>query len=243
MKYAVLSDIHANLDALEQVLSDIQAEKVDRIINLGDMIGYGAQPEEVIGEIRRHDIQTLLGNHELAVVDPDYLDWFNPAARKSLLYTADMIRHPPVRFIRSLRPFLCIDDCRFVHGYPPDSPLTYLFQADEKMLRKTFLDLDFRVCFVGHTHHLEIISSGLEGLHRAPLKKGKTRLHRTHRYILNIGSVGQPRDGNKDAKYILWDDDENSVDLKFVPYDFTAAAEKIRVAGLPEAHAKRLLPG
>jgi predicted phosphodiesterase len=242
MKYAVLSDIHSNLDAFERVLSDIHTAGVERILSLGDMIGYGAQPEEVIAAVHGHKVESILGNHELAVLNPGFLDWFNVQARRSLVQTTQMLTGGSLAFIRGLAPFLRIGDSHFVHGYPPESPLTYLFQADEKTLKRTFQTMDFRICFVGHTHDLECIAFGENGLSRTPLQKGKIRLDPGHRHILNIGSVGQPRDGNAAAKYIIWDPGENSVDLRFIPYDYMSAAEKIRAAGLPEVHARRLLP-
>ncbi len=242
MKYAVLSDIHGNLDALEKVLLDLQALKADRVLCLGDMIGYGPQPEEVIAEIRRRNIQAILGNHELAVTDRTCLDWFNPPARRSLVQTLGMLRLDSLSFIRNLKPFLCIEGCHFVHGFPPDSPLTYLFQVSEKALARTFLENDFRICFLGHTHDLEVVSWRDNRISRSPLREGKTVLRASNQYILNIGSVGQPRDGSAEAKYVLWDSEENLVELRCVPYDYAAAAEKILAAGLPRIHAERLFP-
>jgi len=242
MKYAILSDIHGNFDAFERVLSDINPIGVDRIISLGDMIGYGGQPEEVVTEIRRRSVWSIMGNHELAVVDRSYLNWFNPQARRSLVQTITMLSPDSLAFIEKLKAFLRFDSCHFVHGYPPDSPLTYLFEVGEETLVQTFLTKNFWICFVGHTHNLEIISFGRDGLSRLPLQRGKTILQKTNQYILNIGSVGQPRNGNVDAKYVIWDPEENTVDLRFIPYNLEAAADKILAAGLPEVRARRLLP-
>jgi len=242
MKFAVLSDVHGNLDALTEVFSDVNALDVRRIFCLGDMIGYGPQPEAVIREIRRHPVHALMGNHELALVDRDYLDWFNRPARQSLVHTSDMLSYASMTFIRELKPFFRLDAFHFVHGYPPDSPLTYLFQVSEETLEETFVEADFRVCFLGHTHDLEHISWNGDRIIREPLARGRTVLSKSEWHLLNIGSVGQPRDGNPDAKYVIFDPEENTVDLRHVPYDYAATAKKIIAAGLPEVHARKLFP-
>jgi len=158
MKLAIISDIHGNYDAFQKVMADIDKSGVDRIISLGDNIGYGPEPDRVVQKIMARDIPSVQGNHELAVKDEEYLNWFNPVARKSLIKTSDLLSESSNKFVTELEPFLTLDDCRYVHGFPPDSPLIYMFQASERRKKQIFEEIPQRLCFIGHTHTLEIIS-------------------------------------------------------------------------------------
>lgn len=241
MRLAVISDIHANLEALQQVLIDIDGSNIDRVVCLGDNIGYGPDPEPVVTAINDLNIPSVIGNHELAVTDPTYLTWFNPLARKSLLLTRELLSDKTIQFISELKPFLTLFECRFVHGFPPDSATIYLFQVSGEELQRTFNQIKERICFVGHTHRLEIIEFNGDIITRSPLAKKIINLNRDHRYIINAGSVGQPRDGNNHAKYVVWDSEEDNIEVKYIPYDIASVFDKIIEAGLPKKHAVRLL--
>lgn len=241
MRMAVISDIHGNLEAFKQVLMDIGKSDIDDMICLGDNIGYGPEPEQVVDMIKDHNIQTVMGNHELAVIDRKYLSLFNPLARKSLLKTIELLSEESINFISGLEPFLVRYECRFVHGFPPDSASIYLFQVSEDELLLTFKQMKERICFLGHTHRLEIIDFNGQIVTRAPLTKSITSLDRNRQYIINIGSVGQPRDGNNCAKYVVWDTLNDNIEVKFIPYDIVSVIDKIIAAGLPIEHAVRLL--
>ena len=240
MKIAIISDIHGNMEAFEQVSADIERSRVDDIISLGDHIGYGPQPEEVINRIRRRNITALLGNHELALVEPVYLDWFNQAARNSLNITSKLLSPQSIEFIGNLKTHWSAHGCRFVHGFPPDSVLTYLFQLSDETKIQALEHLSEKRCFVGHTHTLDIVSFGRQGLISAKLKEGLNKLDNGRKYIISAGSVGQPRDGNNKAKYLIWDSTEDTVDVKFIDYDIAAVVEKMMAASLPQKHAQRL---
>lgn len=241
MRIAVISDIHANLEALEQVFIDIDGSDVDRVFCLGDIIGYGPEPEQVVAMINDHHIPSILGNHELAVIDQNYLTWFNPLARRSLLKTMEMLSEKTINFISKLKPFMIYDEYRFVHGFPPDSATTYLFQVSGEELQYAFKQIKERICFIGHTHRLEVIELKGDIITRIPLVKSIINLNRDNRYIINAGSVGQPRDGDNHAKYIILDTEKNSIEVKFIPYDIASVVNKIIKAGLPTQHAIRLL--
>jgi predicted phosphodiesterase len=240
MQIAIISDIHGNLEALHAVAADIKAQSVDTILSLGDNIGYGPDPMAVIDYIREHTIPSVMGNHEMATVDADYLDWFNPMARRSLEKTIEMLSPKALKFISQLEPVMILDTCRCVHGFPPDSLTTYLFEISIDKLQQAFKAMQDRICFVGHTHILQIISFDGERITYDYLSEGRTALHEAHQYIINIGSVGQPRDGNNNAKYVIFDTEANTIEVRFVPYDIAAVVDKILAAGLPEAHANRL---
>lgn len=240
MKLAVLSDIHGNLEAFKQVLKDIDQSPVDAVICLGDNIGYGPDPEPVVQLIRERNIASVMGNHELAVADRDYLNWFNPLARKSLEKTIDMLSPPSINFLAGLPTSQVLYDCRFVHGFPPDSATTYLFQVSDRRLGPVFEQMKEKICFAGHTHELELIEYDGQNVTRSALAKGMTCLDKHRKYILNIGSVGQPRDGDNRAKYVIWNALAYCVEVRFIRYDAASVADKIIAAGLPKAHASRL---
>jgi predicted phosphodiesterase len=241
MRTAVLSDIHGNMDAFEKVLEDIERRRPDAVFSLGDNIGYGAEPEQVIQTLVRRQIPSVLGNHELAARDPDFLNWFNPLARRSLARTFERLSPESLGFIRQLPTHLSVHGLRMVHGFPPDSATIYLFQVESGKKRQTMTELPERVCFVGHTHVIEIAACGPEGLSEVAFREGANALDGHHAYLINIGSVGQPRDGDLRAKYVIWDDERNTLEIRCVTYDTRAAAEKILAAGMPEAHARRLM--
>ena len=240
MRLAVISDIHGNFDAFQQVLADIDKSGIDEVISLGDNVGYGPEPDLVIQQIRARQIPSVQGNHELALNDPEYLNWFNPSARKSLVKTRSLLSDESLRYISKLQPFLTSHDCRFVHGFPPDSPLMYMFQASEQNKIEVFEKSPERLCFIGHTHTLELIGYDGQQLEYHDLPQGLTGLVREKKYIINVGSVGQPRDAGNDAKYAIWDSVDDAIDIRFIPYDIASVVKKIQDAGLPEEHANRL---
>jgi predicted phosphodiesterase len=240
MRLAIISDIHGNFEAFRQVLDDIDNSRVDAIMSLGDNIGYGPEPDRVIQHIQDRNIPSVLGNHELAVNDEKYLHWFNPIARKSLIMTRNLLSDVSIEFISKLDPFITSYGCRFVHGFPPDSALIYVFQVSDSRKKRAFEEMADRLCFIGHTHTLEIISYNGEYLEYNNLTEGLTKLVAENKYIINIGSVGQPRDGNNKSKYIIWDSFEDTLDVRFISYDIASVVKKIKAAGLPEEHARRL---
>jgi predicted phosphodiesterase len=240
MKVAIISDIHGNYEAFQEVLADIDNSNVDRIISLGDNIGYGPEPDRVVQKIMARRIPSVQGNHELAIKDEEYLNWFNPVARKSLIKTRDLLSESSVKFVAQLEPFIIANGCRYVHGFPPDSPLIYMFQVSESHKKQIFEEIPERLSFIGHTHSLEMIGFDGESLEYSDLPRGLTNLSADKKYIINIGSVGQPRDTSNEAKYVIWDSLADTIDVRYIPYDIAAVVQKIKDAGLPENHAKRL---
>jgi len=240
MRLAVFSDTHGNYDALQQVMKDIETSRVDDIISLGDNVGYGPEPNRVVEQIKTLSIPVVQGNHELAVKDEEYLNLFNPAARQSLIKTRNLLSKASIRFIGQHEPFISTHDCRFVHGFPPDSPLIYKYQVSDNRKQEVFTEMAERLCFIGHTHTLEIIGYDGDDIKYEELPEGVTHLDAEKKYIINIGSVGQPRDSNNNAKYVIWDSSEDTIDVRFIPYDIASVVQKIQAAGLPEEHAARL---
>lgn len=240
LKLAIISDIHGNYEAFQKVLTDIEAVDIDETICLGDCIGYGPEPEKVLAEVIKRSIPTTIGNHEMAIFDSSYLKWFNPKARTSIEKTKTMLSDASKEFIQNLPRWHVLENCRFVHGYPPDSVRTYLFQKAPFALLQTFNTMAESICFVGHTHDLDLIQFNGRQVERRALKQGISVLDAHHRHIINVGSVGQPRDGNNNAKYAIYDTDSHELEIRFVPYNIADTVAKIKAAGLPESHADRL---
>ncbi|MDP3284272.1 MAG: metallophosphoesterase family protein [Desulfobacterales bacterium] len=241
MRLAVISDIHSNTDAFVRVLANADLSHVDEMVCLGDVIGYGPEPNEAIRLIRERNIPTVMGNHELGIVRKDYLNLLNPIACKSLQMTIELLSEESLSFVTGLEPFLVFHDSRFVHGFPPDSPTTYMFEISNIKMKNIFGQYKEKLCFTGHTHTPEIIEFDGDFVIRTLLKRGITHMDKDKRYIINAGSVGQPRDGDNNAKYLIWDTSEDSIEIKYVPYDIDSAVNKIIKAGLPAFNARRLL--
>jgi len=240
MRIAIISDIHGNLDAFEQVLADIDHSGIDEIISLGDNIGYGPEPDEVVELIQTRQIDTVIGNHELAVNQPKYMKWFNPVARLSIEKTIKLLSDRTLDYIAAQKPCSVRHECRFVHGFPPDSAMIYLFQIPEHRMQQKMEKLKEQICFVGHTHMLKMVSYDGQTCESISLKKGVMALEQEKKYIINIGSVGQPRDGDNRAKYAIWDISQSTLDIRFIAYNIEAVVDKIKNVGLLEEHARRL---
>ncbi len=240
MRLAILSDIHGNWDALTAVLADIDACRPDAVFCLGDCVGYGAEPERVIRTLRQRGIPSTRGNHEQAVLEPDRLEWFNLLAQKSLVRTAEMLSGEARRLIAEFPAVLTSHGCRFVHGFPPDSVTTYHFEVASGERRRIIKAMTEKICFIGHTHDLTLITYDGRMLTNTSLGPGRVDLLPNQRAIVCVGSVGQPRDGNENAKYIIWDADAKTLEVRYIRYDIGVAAKKIIAAGLPCAHADRL---
>ena len=241
MRIAVVSDIHSNAEAFEEILSDIDRSKIDATVSLGDNIGYGPDPETVIQLIRKRGIPSVMGNHELAISDRKYQKWFNANAKKALKKNTELLSVQSIEFIQSLQPALTENDCHFVHGFPPDSSTTYLFHVQDNTVQAILKHMKTHINFVGHTHALIYVEYDGDSLKRDFLDEGVKRLDKSNKYLINVGSVGQPRDGNNNAKYVILDTESNTLDVRFIPYDYSRTIEKIKQLGIPNIYADRLL--
>jgi diadenosine tetraphosphatase ApaH/serine/threonine PP2A family protein phosphatase len=238
MLVAILSDIHGNIEALEAVWQDMASFPVAQVVSLGDVVGYGPNPEEAVLSVREHDVLCCMGNHELGIVNASERDWFNSTAQKGLGLTTNLLSPESLRYMASLPRFMCLAGARFVHGFPPDSVTTYLFQIDDDQLTAWFVQGE-ALTFVGHTHELGLTSWDGSGLVRRKLARERFMLD-GNPCIVNAGSVGQPRDGNNNAKYLLWNTQTGLIEVRFVLYDIERTVAKIRERGFPEYYATRL---
>jgi predicted phosphodiesterase len=240
MRLAVFSDIHGNLEAFQAVVADSERQELDGVVCLGDMIGYGPDPEEVIQGIRTLGSRTVLGNHEASLLTEKARNWMNFEARENSIQTELLLSEESLAFCRSLPRFVQEDDTWFVHGYPPHSVYTYLFNASELAIEKLFADHEARLFFVGHTHDLQLVSKHQGTIARSPLPQGRIRLEENRKYIINVGSVGQPRDGDRCAKYLIWDSESRLLEVLFIPYDREKTMRKIHARGFADIYAERL---
>ncbi|WP_428565542.1 MAG: metallophosphoesterase family protein [Solidesulfovibrio sp. DCME] len=241
MLLAVVADIHGSLEALTAVLADMDAFSPAAVVSLGDNIGYGPDPVAVLELLAARRIPSVRGNHEWAVADPSRERGFNPQAREALVRTRELLPPELIARVGALPTSLSLFGYRFVHGLPPNDTATYLFEAGEVSLRRAFLRTPERVSFVGHTHVLEAVRQGAGGIERYELAIGDNPLDPAERHIVCVGAVGQPRDGDKRAKYALYDDAANVLTIRAVPYDALAVRDKIVARGLPRRYGDRLL--
>lgn len=240
MRYAVLSDIHANLEALTAVLADAAAH-ADALLCLGDTVGYGADPAPCVDVVAERCQAVVGGNHEHGVVGLLDLGWFNGNARAAAEWTAERLDDDQRAWLAALPLVREIEDATLVHASPrhPEE-WDYLLSADDGYA--AFSAFATRLCFVGHSHLPGVWSQGSSGRdYRAGL--ADVELEPGRRYIVNVGSVGQPRDHDPRAAYAVWDVAARRVRLRRVPYDVATARRKILAAGLPAFLGDRLPSG
>lgn len=241
MKIAILSDIHANYAALQAVLTDIDADCVDEIISLGDNIGYGPQPAEVIKTLREREIPSVLGNHEHAINRQHYFWRVNPSVQQSLEITTKLLSKKDLAYCAALPNFILHCGCRFVHGCPPESVITYLWNPSRVRMQRLFYSFPEQICFFGHTHILSCYIKKEEEYIKPEVSLGPLELHPGCRYMINPGSVGQPRDDiDRRAKYGVLDTEQQTFTYKAVAYDVAATIQLLEERGFPITNALRL---
>lgn len=245
MRYLVLTDIHANLQALDAVLAAAPRADFDRLLILGDIVGYGADPNGVVERVRALNADAIIrGNHDKVASGIDSAETFNHAARYAALWTLDHLAPEHREWLESLpRGPVVVDDVELCHGSPDDED-EYIFEPVDAVeaLRGTRCPL----CFFGHTHvqigywmsldQFDVIIPETDGVTEVVLQPGR-------RYLINPGSVGQPRDGDARAAFATYDATTGVVRLHRVNYDVPAAQSRITAAGLPEGLARRLAVG
>lgn len=241
MKIAVISDIHANAEALDRVLLELEQRNVENTICLGDIVGYNADPNPCSDRVKQAGIPSLLGNHDAVACGLEEPWGFNVVALTAALWTRNQLTEENKAFLREL-PDQQVMNSSFVavHGAPSDRD-TYLFSMEDLRPEFDYLrEYEVPLCFFGHTHCQGIFSE--EGP-QAPGADGHFRLEEGKLFFVNPGSVGQPRDGDARAAFAIYDTDLRDVELIRVEYDKKTTAEKISQAGLPMFLAERLMMG
>lgn len=242
MRYAFLGDIHGNYDALAAVLEAIRGSCVDRIVCLGDIVGYGAEPVRCLEAIRALGCDCIAGNHDWAAVGKIPIDAFNAYAKQAALWTREQLDEDHKAWLASLPLTMIYEHCAVAHGtfHQPEAfnYIQTVFDAEQSFA--ALRQLGVNLGFLGHSHvpvgffDSDPITYTLEA--HIPVDSDITT-------IVNAGSVGQPRDENNRASWALYDTEQRLVEIHRVPYDIDAAAGKIRDAGLPEILAMRLYQG
>ena len=241
-RIGILSDVHANLEALDSVLADIEQQRCDLLVCLGDFVGYGPDPIECVARLRGRLRTAVAGNHDRAAVGGRPIDDFNLFAQEAIVWTQAHLDAATRDYLSGLPERDEVEGALLVHGSPLRPVDEYI--GDAKTARASFVAHPFRIAFVGHTHvpamfeevgHRVRLAEWLPGIPK-PLRSD-------HRYIINVGSVGQPRDSNRDAAYVTFDVAEPSVTLHRVPYDILATQRKMEAAMLPVPLRERLALG
>ena len=236
MLYAILGDIHSNYDALEVVLEEIKKAGVDGILSVGDIVGYGAEPSLCIQTIRGVTSTVVAGNHDYGAVNKTDIEYFNPEAKEAVLWTSRQLSREENLYLSSLPVVIEEDKMTLVHG-SLHIPELFAYIRTFYDAELCFRGLKNEVCFVGHSHiPVAIVRDSTIKAIGDP----EVSLQKFPKAIVNVGSVGQPRDRNPNACYVLYDTEKKLVRFRRVEYDVVNASAKIIKAGLPTFNAERI---
>jgi predicted phosphodiesterase len=241
MRYGIFSDIHANLEALEAAMSAFKREAIDRYFCAGDLVGYGANPKECIEKVESFTGAVVAGNHDWASIGLFSENYFNANAKDAIFWTRKNLDDESRYFLGSLKLVYKNEDFTLVHG-TLDNPGAFDYMADSYTAGETFRVMETDICFIGHTHVAGIFTKGQD--ERIYYQEQESvYIKENDKYIVNLGSIGQPRDGDPRACYCTYDTDKKEVRIKRADYDTQAARRKIISAGLPQFLGDRLLIG
>lgn len=241
MRYGIFSDVHSNLEALEAVLEAYKKESIDQFLCAGDIVGYGANPGECMARVKSVAKLTVAGNHDWASVDLFPTTYFNPLAAQAVTWTKQHLDTGDAEYLKSLQLVFENEHLTLVHG-TLHNPEEFNYMLEGFAATQTFKILKTGICFLGHSHlpgffirdkDKNITYSEEETM---PIEKDK-------QYIVNVGSTGQPRDGNPDAACCIYDTVKRTAQIKRIKYGTETARNKIINAGLPRPLGDRLLSG
>ncbi len=239
MRLAIFGDIHANLEALNAMLADAQAQGVTDYVCLGDIVGYAANPHECVEIVRGLGCPVVKGNHDEQASATEDLAGFNPLAEEAINWTRKQLSEEDKDWLRNLKMVRQVRDFTIVHA-TLDTPTKWGYVFNQLDAEASFTYQHTQLCFYGHTHapraYVRDGSVRSQMLDKLVLEPGK-------KYFVNVGSVGQPRDGDWHAAYCIYTPNEQRVDLRRIEYDIWSAQDKIVAAGLPQRLADRLALG
>jgi predicted phosphodiesterase len=240
VRFAIFSDIHANLEALEAALEDMRGRKCTHFVCLGDVVGYNANPHECVERMREMNCPIVKGNHDEQASLIESSRDFNELAEQAMAWTRDNLTGDDKEWLRGLPLQRQVHDFTIVHA-TLDTPEQWGYVFNNLDAAASFTYQDTTVCFFGHTHVPGAFIRDDDGIRRVRIEQ--LRIEMNKKYFINTGSVGQPRDSDWRAAYCVYDTEENVVEQHRVKYDLSAAQEKIVKAGLPELLAHRLSLG
>ncbi|HWY32052.1 MAG TPA: metallophosphoesterase family protein [Candidatus Acidoferrum sp.] len=239
MKYAIIADIHGNIDAFQVALEDIRAQNATHIVCLGDVVGYNARPKECLQIVRDMGIPCVKGNHDEYCSSEEHLEGFNPHAADAVHWTRNQLSDEDKKWLRELKYSRMAANFTMVHA-TLDAPERWGYVFDKLAAAASFPYQTTQMCFFGHTHVPVAFM-------RDTVVRGGTyskfKIDPAKKYFINVGAIGQPRDNNPKAAYVIYDMDACTIELRRLDYDIAAAQAKIREAGLPERLAERLAYG
>ncbi|MBU1344313.1 MAG: metallophosphatase family protein [Proteobacteria bacterium] len=217
MKIAVFSDVHSCYSKMAAVFADMEKYQIDQYVCLGDIIGYGDQPEKTIRLLMGKNVISVRGNHELAMFNREYLEVFPKAIKQPLLDNIAAISNTSVRYLEETPAFLKLENSHFVHGTPPDKLTTYIYDVTDYYLKSLFNNTKEQVFFCGHTHKLKLITYKDRIVLRRRITEDCTiYLEENQKYLLNVGSIGFSRDDFEASKYAVYDTINKSIHVRMV---------------------------
>jgi len=241
MRIAIFSDIHGNLEALSAVLKYLEEEGITNYICGGDVVGYGANPNECVDMVAALDCPVVMGNHDHAALGLTDITYFNPTARAALLWTRETLKPERKKFINQLEFIYQANNMFLVHA-APRHPDQWEYILSLEAAETNFGFFKEQVCFIGHSHQPFFVGISSDG-NVELITENPLYIQKDCRYIINVGSVGQPRDGNPNSAISIFDTSTQTVSLIRIAYDIEKAQEKIIKSGLPHSLAQRLQNG
>lgn len=241
-RIGIFSDIHGNLQALTAVLDEYDSLGITALVCCGDIVGYGANPNECVELIRSRGVRCVAGNHDFAALGRVDIRYFNPIAKSALEWTRKQLTPDNLEFLERQPMTFSVANAFIVHA-SPYNPEEWNYIITMSEARKNFQCFSQQACFIGHSHTPFIVEQNQRTDTRTCLAKEIVRMQPDCRYLFNVGSVGQPRDGINKACMVILDTDENSVEIRRVAYDIPAAQKAILAAGLRSELAERLMLG
>lgn len=241
MRYGFFSDVHSNLEALKVVVTDFRKEKLDQVFFLGDAVGYGPDPNECTSIIEQVAQVKLMGNHDYAALGLIETNLFNEYAQKSMEWTTSVLTEKSLKTLSRFAMDHRFDQSYLVHSTPKEpQEWNYIFDLDDA--EENFNFFNKQICMIGHSHFPAIIKK-YDDRHCFLHQETQTKVEKGFKYIINIGSVGQPRDGSNLACYLVYDTKKQIATLKRLPYDFKKTQAKMEKRGLPRFLIDRLAVG
>ncbi len=244
MKIGIVSDIHSNLEAFIKALNLLHSLEVEKIYSCGDIVGYGPNPNECVNLVRENSIISVIGNHDFGVIKEEFEFKFNSYARDALRWTRNILSLENTNFLKELPLFLEEPDFTFFHGmFKKSNPFQYIISDYDAWL--SLKDMNTNIGFFGHSHIAgAYVMSKDSSIKFIPGTLGtKFEIQEDKRYLINVGSVGQPRDGNPSPAFTVYDSDSNTVEIKRFTYDIEKVYKKIVSYGLPVFLGERLFIG
>jgi len=241
MIYLIISDVHSNWESLQKFIELSKSIKHDKKVCLGDIVGYNADPNPCVEWVRDHVDIVLAGNHDYGVLEKIDISYFNSAARAACLWTRTTLTEENSEFLNSLSNAREQDGVTWVHSSPFE-PDEWHYVNNQYDAEDNFPHFTTPCCFLGHSHKPVILERWPDGKVE-PIFKSKYILKPECRYIINVGSLGQPRDGNPNPAFVVFDSDAGTVEIRRFSYDIALTQEKIKSQGLPSILAERLSAG